>query len=541
MKLSYAGFRGELPILDPRLLPDQNAQVARNVYLRHGTLKPEQAPGAVQGLPNIISPSSLYRYPNGNSGTGFWLVWDDSKQVHAVKSPLANDAWKRIYWTGDGVPRMGGIDLVTSGTGPYPAASYRLGLPAPNQSPTVAPVAGRVPPDEYPSTALDTVYVVTLISRYGEEGPPSAPSPVITRWDMVEGAPAGGGVEVSLPGIPSGNHDIATLRLYRVESGGVYQFVADIAPGTASYTDTILSEQLGLALPSLSWDMPDDRMVGLTALPNGILAGFFENTLCFSEAYYPHAWPVGYRLAFPEDIVAIAATSAGLIVATEGQPHLVTGSSPAAMSDMHLDEDQPCISARSLVDMGEYGLYAAPTGLVAVGGGEARVITAGMISRDQWQELKPGTIHAYRYDSRYLAFCEGGCFMFTPGEGFEFFDIAADGGYFDIADGTLYLIQGETITAWGQGPTMTLRWRSKIHEIPPGSAGFSCAKITARDYPVTLRLFADGATVIEHAVEDGQLFRLPDGFTLSRDWEVEVEGQYEIQSIQIATTPTEVV
>ncbi|MNZ65331.1 hypothetical protein D3C78_835200 [compost metagenome] len=367
------------------------------------------------------------------------------------------------------------------------------------------------------------------------------PSGAIVRWDMVEDAPAGGNVELALPGVPSGAHDIVSKRIYRAESSGVYQFVGDVTAAAGSFTDSVPSENMGVALPSIEWDMPDSRMVGLTALPGGFMAGYFDNTLCFCEAYRPHAWPVSYQLAFTEDIVGIAAVAGGLVVATNGRPHMVTGSSPAAMADSHLDEDQPCLSGRSLVDMGEFAVYASPNGLVAVGGGQARLLTAGMIGKDQWLALQPETIHGYRYDGRYLAFYQGGCFTFTPGEGFEFFDIGAESGYYDLADDTLYLIQGGSITAWGKGQPMTLRWRSKVHEIPPGAAGFTCGKLIAREYPATLRLFADGAEVFELAVPDARLFRLPAGYTLSRDWEIEIEGETEVLSVQIASSPSEIV
>lgn len=540
MKLAFAGFRGEMPIMDERLLPDANAQVARNVYLRRGTLKPERAPGPIAGLPNVIAPSSLYRYPNGNNGAGYWMVWGGGKRVHAVKSPLADDAWQRVYWTGDGPPKMGGIAEITSGAQPYPSRSFRLGVPAPANAPVVSAPSDRVSGEEHPLTALQTSYVVTMVSRFGEEGPPSFASSPIIRWDMVEGAPAGGSVVVSLPAIPSGAYDIITKRIYRAESG-VFQHVGDVPVAQGTFTDTVPSESMGVSLPSLEWDMPDDRLVGLTALPGGFLAGYFGNTLCFSEAFYPHAWPISYQLAFSEDVVGIAAVAGGLVVATNGRPHMITGSSPAAMADMHLDEDQPCVAGRSLVDMGEYAVYASPNGLVAVGGGSAQLLTKAMISREQWKALKPETIHAYRHDGRYLAFYEGGCFAFTPGDGFEFFDVSATAGWYDLAKDQLCLIQGNTITAWGTGDTMTLRWRSKVHEVAPGSGGFSCGKVIARQYPVTLRLIADGATMLELPVAGRDMFRLPAGYALCRDWEVEVEAAHEVQSVQIASSPSEIV
>lgn len=541
MKLALAAFRGEMPIVDERLLPEQNAQVARNVYLRRGTLKPERAPAPLAGLPNVLSPSSLYRYPGGNNGAGHWMVWGSGKQVDVIKSLLANDAWSRVYWTGDGYPKMGGIGQITAGSPPYPSSSYRLGIPAPTSSPVATAPGNRVDVDKQPLTAVQTAYVVTLISRFGEEGPPSPPSTAMLRWDMVSGAPAGGNLVLALPPVPSGPHDIISKRIYRAESAGVFQEVATVAAATGSFTDSVFSESMGVSLPSLEWDMPDERLVGLTALPGGFMAGFFDNTLCFSEAFRPHAWPVSYQIAMPEKVVGIAAVAGGLVVATNGRPHMITGSSPAGMADSLLDELQPCVARRSLVDMGEYAVYASPNGLVAVGGGEAQVLTEQAISKEQWRALKPETIHAYRYDGRYLAFYQGGCFSFSPGDGFEFYDISASGGYYDLDNDTLCLIQGNSIVAWGKGAAMPMRWRSKVYELPPGSGAFSCAKVIARGYPVTLRLMADGEVAAELELEDRQLVRLPPGYAEARDWEIEIEGAFEVQSVQVATVAAEIV
>ena len=541
MKLALAAFRGELPIVDERLLPEQNAQVARNVYLRRGTLKPERAPAALEGIPNVRAPSSLYRYPHGNDGAGFWMVWGDGKQVDVVPSLLADDTWQRIYWTGDSYPKLGALDQITAGSPPYPSSSYRLGVPAPASAPVVSAPGNRVPVKDQPLTALQTSYVVTLITRFGEEGPPSAPSTPMLRWAMVEDAPAGGNLTLALPPVPSGPHDIVSKRIYRTESSGVFQEVATVPAATGSFTDDVLSEQLGVPLPSLEWDMPDERMVGLTALPGGYMAGFFDNTLCFSEAFRPHAWPVSYQIAIPEQVVGIAAVAGGLVVATNGRPHMITGSSPAGMADSLLDELLPCVARRSLVDMGEYALYASPNGLVAVGGGEAKLLTEQAISKDQWLALQPETIHAYRYDGRYLAFYQGGCFAFSPNDGFEFFDVSASGGYFDLDNDTLCLIQGSQIVGWGKGEALPMRWRSKVYELPPGAGAFSCAKVIARDYPITVSLLADGEVAAELVVEDKRIVRLPAGYADARDWEIEISGTAEVQSVQVATSASEIV
>lgn len=537
MRLDHRGFKGELPILDPRLLPERNAQTARNLDLDRGTLRPERDTETVSDIDYVSDPETLYRYRDGEDD--YWLTW--AGRVHVVASPLADDSHKRIYWTGDGEPKMAPLDHATSGDPPYPSNHYRLGVPAPLQAPDVSAPWDRPGWEDHPDTALVTTYVVTFVTEYGEEGPPSEASEAIDRWDMVEDAPDGGEVEVDLPDIPSGPHNIVTKRLYRVESGGIYQRVADLDASDDSYTDEVESDDLGVALPSEDWDMPPDDLEGLIDVPGGFLAGFFDNTLCFSEAYYPHAWPVGYRLAFKERIVAIASTAAGVVVATEGRPYLVSGSTPQAMQSAELDVRQACLSAESLVDMGGYGLYASHDGLVAIGGREGEVVTREAMSRQQWLDLDPSTIHAYRYNGRYLAFYADGAFAFTPEEGFEFYDVSADGGYYDVIDDRLYLIQGNDIAAWGEGSELTFTWRSRIHEVPPGGSGFSCAKVVAAGYPVTFRLIADGEEVVSHEVEDPQMFRLPPGHVLSREWEVEIEGDFEVMSVQVAQTPSELV
>lgn len=538
MKIQHAAFRGELPILDPRLLPENNAQVAKNVDLRRGTLNAYKAPLAADSLPATINPSNLYRYDVGNDGSGFWFSWGSAYDIDVVRSPIANDPYARVYWTGQDAPKMGSLAQVTAGTGPYPSDFYQLGVPAPDTGPTATVPASRT---TIPDTAVETAYVVTLVTVFGEEGPPSDPSASVIRWDNVSGAPAYGDIDITLPALPTADLNITKKRLYRVESGAQYQLVAELTAATTTYTDSVLSENLGIALQSLEWDGPDASMQGLTVLPNGILAGFFGNTLAFSEPYLPHAWPVLYQLAFEDPIVSIAAISNGLVVTTTGKPWLVTGSSPEAMAQMQLDVNQPCLAKRSSVDMGGYAIYAGFDGLVAIGGSQAKVITADVLTREQWQALNPATLHAYRYDGKYLGFYDGGSFAFTPGVGIEFYDVLADGGYYDLSEDALYLIQSGTITQWNAGTPLTYTWRSRVHEIPPGSAGLSCGKLIAYGYPVQLRVYADGITVLDQPIQSSQMFRMPPGFTLHRDWEIEMEGSAEIASVQLATSPGELV
>jgi hypothetical protein len=145
-------------------------------------------------------------------------------------------------------------------------------------------------------------------------------------------------------------------------------------------------------------------MIGLTAMPNGITAGFFGNTLCFSEAYLPHAWPEAYQLTTTYPIVGLSATDTGLIVLTEGKPYIVQGADPAGMVMNELDIAQSCLSKKSIVDMGGSVIYSSPDGLVGISQSGSRVLTDNIFTKEQWDDYSPSTVIGFRWEDRYVGF-----------------------------------------------------------------------------------------------------------------------------------------
>ena len=114
---------------------------------------------------------------------------------------------------------------------------------------------------------------------------------------MVEDAPLGGSVIVSLPSPPSAASDLVSKRIYRAESSGTFQFVADVPLADGTFTDNVMSESLGVSIPSIEWDMPDDRLTGLTAMPGGFLAGFLA--IRFALARHSIRTPGQSRISLP--------------------------------------------------------------------------------------------------------------------------------------------------------------------------------------------------------------------------------------------------
>lgn len=363
----------------------------------------------------------------------------------------------------------------------------------------------------------ETSYVYTFVSAYGEEGPPSPASTVITTDDNMS---------VNLSNLETStsitNTNLTKKRIYRSNTGSnttEFQFVAELVLSATSYTDTSKNSELAEVLPSSTWIAPPDDdtslypdgpMKGLIALGNGTFAGFTGNRICFSEAYQPHAWPADYRIGIEEQIVGMKATSNGLIVATEGPPYLVTGSDPASMVAIKIETAEAGLSKRSMVDMGESVYYAGPNGLMIASGAQAQNLTEGIITPEQWQSnYYPSTITGFYWQGRYVGFYNTGSgyggFIFDPRQGTNaLVDLNASalirGGFTDPDDNELYLIIANKIEKFqGSSTDLTYNWKSKDFVMPrPTSFGF--AKVDAEAYPVRLKIYGDGSIIYDATI-----------------------------------------
>lgn len=165
--VSAKGFRGQVPRTDNRLLGQQFASQAFNARNTSGRIDPLRGPGLVHtSLASTIG--SVFRYRA--RGATNWLVWPS--YVDAAISPTSGDTLNRVFWTGDGEPRMAAYDDAISGGGPYPAGWYVLGVYPPAAAATIAVTGGALPVEV-------RSYVYTFVTRYGEESPPS-PATVYT-------------------------------------------------------------------------------------------------------------------------------------------------------------------------------------------------------------------------------------------------------------------------------------------------------------------------------------------------------------------------
>jgi len=133
--IKLSKFLGEAPKISPELLPDAAAQITANAKLYSGDLIPYRIPKVIGNIQRNGDIQAIYPLRNPADATDLkWLSWLTDVNV-AITTALADEE-QRIYYSGDGVPKVTNYELAVQGAGPYPAAFYELGLPLPTTIPT---------------------------------------------------------------------------------------------------------------------------------------------------------------------------------------------------------------------------------------------------------------------------------------------------------------------------------------------------------------------------------------------------------------------
>ena len=499
-------FSGVTPRLGPRLLPNNGAQLSNNTKLFSGELRPWQGATSVNAPSNGGPLISMYRMYDTSSNS-YWLTWQSD--VDVVKGPVAGDTTFKTYYTGDtssalsaAGPRKTNLALAKAGGTNYPMDYLEMGVPAPASAPVVTVVAGTG------TIIYERVYTYTYVTGsdaqgtyWGEEGPPNPIGGTGTgsadaTWTIT-------GFSTNVGGKYAINAaDGATINLYRTltdDSGNTnYQLATSVPVGTTSVIDTTLDVNLGIVAPTFNpsvvgsdWIAPPVGLRGLIAMPNGILVGFSGNLLCFSQPYFPYAWPTMYQLAVEWPIVSLGVYGQTVIVTTLGYPYAVSGPQPGQMSMERIEENHPCISKRSTVSFSFGVAWATPNGLAIAGVGGVVNAVEPFMKRDEWQaNCFPATIIATQYQDVYFGFFNNGVtganFIFDKAgiEGpsqygsygqvgeqqgiLTFGNFSAQGAWADPTTALLYLLQNNVITQWDSDNVTPAAydWLSKIFVLP---------------------------------------------------------------------------
>lgn len=574
-KAKVQSFGGMIPAVDDRLLPDDNASNATNLWLYSGDLQGIRVPRSIYTL---VNPNARYafRIPKGASDVAhivdsYWLEFADVDTL-VVKSPLTNSADPAYYFASpSAVPMYTTLSRIVAAQ-----ASLILGIPAPAIAPTVSSSGG------VSGTNVTRAYVYTWVTAYGEEGPPSPPSTLHTgkiddTWAIGVTAPGGG--------VTTGRN-ITKVNVYRTvtSASGLAQFyfVTQFVIATTTYNDTIADTLVSAAGQLLSagdgttgpWTPPPSDLVGIVSMSNGILVGWRGNEIWFSEPYRPWAWPVGYQISTSYDIVGIAAVGQSIVIGTEGNPWYCTGNHPSNMVLNMIPSAEPCISRGSFVATPGAIYYASPNGLISVTPGNAVNATRKFITKADWSALlNLSQMRAVVLNQGYYVFSGVQELAFQADafqtDAFQQEDESStrDGAYLDLQDSRVGVTHLHAATAtfnvmqdlW-TGEVLLLRdgqiqllditadqqmgsyiWTSKIFVLPqPENLG---AMKVIYELPVgvisptsTLKLYCDGKLQMTKMLPATRhVFKLPSGYKGS-EYQFDIEGTLVIKSVEIASS-----
>ncbi len=537
--LRLFGFLGENRALHPLLLPDGVGVISSNQKPGRGDLRPWKSPLNVAVVP--ASRNTIYRMGRDvASDAQYWLSWTGT--VHAARSFVADDTTERTYYTGDGVPKWTDNTMALA-TAPFPTANRLWGVPAPTSAPTAAAVGG-----VYTGLLESVFYFYTYVNDKGQE---SANSPI----SLINTSETDAIITISaFAAVPAGNYGITLIRIYRTQAtttnSAPFFFLREIAVGVASTTDD--NRALGEVCPSTGWLPPpgtpqggatnhtEPTLSNLKPLWNGMLTGISGGSVRFSEAYTEYAWPIAYDVITPDGTpVALGVFGQALLVLTTGRPLLVAGSSPDSMDQSPLEFSQGCVASRSAVSMGSGVAWASNDGLCWYGQGGPRILTAGIMTRDDWQALVPSSIIGQMYEGLYLGSYDDGSgrkgFLIEPGnpQGIFFLSAGYTAMHFDELQDQLYVLSSGNVQRWDAGTVMTATFKSKLFRLPKPTQAFACAEVRADAYPVTVKFYADGALKHTQTVASVTPFRLPGGF-YADTWQVEVVTTGAVQGVAMA-------
>jgi len=461
MLISLQQFRGTRPYLDPELLPNDEAQIAENVRLRKGLIRPWDQTLKEHELTNRELIKTIMFYQSSH-----WLEWN--ADVDIVKAPLSGDTAAKLYFTGDGIPKKTNETLATTGAGSKPISFYPLALPSPKPAPVAgAPGAGGA------GDARDVNYVWTFVSNWSEESLPSPASNTVAPkqgqqvdltgmthvWqsgtaytvnEFVIPTAANGyiykcvvagttsGVEPTWGTTIDGNttdnsitwrcfpDNMTYKRIYRLNVGdefGQYQYLTQIAAAAITYSDTKKDTELAEALTTTKYDPPSDSLKGIIYMGNGIMAGFIGKDIYFCEPWQFHAWPTDYVIALPFPVIGLGVITGALIGVTDNEPYIFVGTDPSAITHEPIPEAAPCVSKRSIVSVvidtaqGSRGqvMYACPMGIYMIDGAAGALLTKDHFDKKSFADFYPTTMHGAIYDNYYFGFysygSNSGCFV----------------------------------------------------------------------------------------------------------------------------------
>ena len=408
MKIAVDLFKGIMPKISNDKLANEMAQVASEVKTASGAIVPFK-----KSTPDVELAETDYRalFEYLEGGNNHWVYYD--LIVHWVRSPTANDTFERMYLTGsdsvNGKYKAFVNDIQGVGTFDFTTDFYYPG----------APSGAALVADNYTPGSDYRAYFWTYVSRYGEEGPPSALTEITNFTDLdsvdLNGFTAPIADDSHLDTVIGSN--APAIRIYRTTSTGTgtaaFLLVEEVAvdntgpDGTAwasyEYVDSVLDADLGAVCTSIFYDRAPDDLTNLRGHPGGFSVASKGKTLYFSEPFAPWAWPEDYQIPIDQEIIGIGVYGSTIVVATDGNIYTFSGPHPTSLYKTRL-AFQPCLSQRAVVETNEGVIFPSLEGFQHVTAGGVNNITRDMFKPEDWVDYELETMHGTWYNKAYYGF-----------------------------------------------------------------------------------------------------------------------------------------
>lgn len=313
-----------------------------------------------------------------------------------------------------------------------------------------------------------------------------------------------------------------------------------------AHVDGLASSSLGKTLKTLEWATPPSSttgavtkyLAGLKSGPGGVMAGFIDNFIAFSEPYIPYAWPVRYQVPIEFPIVGLCAFGQSWFVGTKGNPYIIYGDSPDNYVPTKLDSSQACVSARSIVAGGGGVFYASPDGYCFAGTSGVQVVTQALFANEDWRKLDPSSIFAVIYDNVLYFWYTGnggGCYGYDmTANKLTRHDLQATAVFSDVVTDAVYAAYDGNIYKLFYGDRMTGLFRTGVLVLPKHAthAWLQVWGDQSLANQATVRIYAEGVLWHTATVSSTLPLRLPVG--RHREIEIEVESKARITDVHIA-------
>ena len=550
MNLLYRNFKGEIPRLDKHLLGGEYAELALDVNLWHGTLKPFRE----TKLCHSLKQSTKSVFHDGCC----WKEFDKCVD------------FTRLHSTCD--------RQVVSGLFDYPVTAcsdecnpewIRLGVPCPGEGPNVEYFGDLGSKSCYAENVIDGIdykrvsrsYVYTYVNSCCDEGPPSYPSELIDVQD-------GGKVMITGFNRPPAEYGVTKIRVYRLASGfdpnntdmerivideksqtSEFYFVGEMDIDETVFTDDKYDYELGYILETQDYTEPPKELEGIITVDGNQLAGFYGKHIRFSMPNYPHVWQEADELTVHDNIQALVEFNHNVIVLTCGAIYMVEpikDCKTVGCRQVHKTlENYPLLSC-----CGGHGYTMTPKGLVFVSaegliltdGVTAQNITSQYFAQDDWRALHPDRMSvAYHRDGIYFfSDSVGYCLQFPVSladwENSRLVRLSDRPLYAFSAKEELYLVHKDGVYRWNVGDKYRpYIWRSK-KEISPTQVNFAGAKVSRYNGgDVKFKLTGDNILIREYDPQVTEKFRLPSG-RRDIEFQTELSGTAEVYQVEISTS-----